>query len=76
MSEISKKPDSVSEIELAIIFERSVRTLLVWRHEGIAPKHYFVGRQVRYLLTDIEEFKKNHSKRIKLSTDVVSEEQP
>lgn len=70
MSDISPEPESISETELSIMLGKSTRALAYWRHEGISPKFYREGRTIRYRLADIEDFKINHTSRLKLSTEV------
>jgi hypothetical protein len=52
---------SISEIALAARLKKSPRTLLNWRKNGKTPPHFVRGRQVRYLIADIERFEIEHA---------------
>jgi hypothetical protein len=51
-------PKSLSETNLCSRWDKCPRSLLNWRKAGKMPAHYMQGRQVRYLLADIEAFEK------------------
>ena len=49
---------SVSDLELCVRLDKCPRTLLNWRKNGKMPPHFLKGKQVRYLVSDIEEFER------------------
>jgi hypothetical protein len=44
---------SISEMELALRWKKSIRTLLVWRTQG-KLKGFKVGKSTRFLMSEIE----------------------
>jgi len=44
---------SISELELALRWKKSIRTLLVWRTKGML-KGFKIGRATRFLMSEIE----------------------
>jgi len=44
---------SISELELALRWKKSIRTLLVWRTKGML-KGFKIGRATRFLLSEVE----------------------
>jgi hypothetical protein len=38
--------------------DKCPRTLLNWRKKGKMPPHFLKGKQVRYLVSDIEAYEK------------------
>jgi excisionase family DNA binding protein len=54
-----RAPDSVralTEREVAELLGLSVATLRAWRHRGKGPRFLRLGRSVRYLPSDVEDF--------------------
>jgi len=54
-----KPQDSISEYELCVKLKKCPRTLLNRRKSGKMPPHFLHGKQVRYLLSDIEAFEQS-----------------
>jgi len=50
---------TISEVESSIILNKSLRTLFNLRKSGKMPPHFLHGKQVRYLLSDIEAFEQS-----------------
>lgn len=46
----------LTQIELAVRWNVSPRTLERWRSENVGPRHLKIGRVVRYRLDDVETF--------------------
>jgi excisionase family DNA binding protein len=46
----------LTEVEAAERLGLKVATLRAWRHQGRGPAYVRLGRAVRYLASDIEEF--------------------
>ena len=46
----------LTETEAAVRLRLKVATLRAWRNQGRGPAYVRLGRAVRYLATDIEEF--------------------
>lgn len=44
---------SISEMELALRWKKSIRTLLLWRTQG-KMKGFKVGKSTRFLMSEIE----------------------
>lgn len=65
----NQEPESIGDPELCIKLQKSFRAIAYWRQQDIGPKFYREGRTIRYLMTDVEDFIRSHSPRIKLSTD-------
>jgi hypothetical protein len=53
------KSNSVSEFELSAQWQKSRRSLSNWRKSGKMPPHFKRGREVRYLVAEIEKFEQN-----------------
>jgi excisionase family DNA binding protein len=54
-----RAPDSgraLTEREVAELLGLSVATLRAWRHRGKGPRFLRLGRSVRYLPADVDEF--------------------
>lgn len=47
---------ALTEREVAELLGLSVATLRAWRHRGKGPRFLRLGRSVRYLPTDVDEF--------------------
>jgi Cu2+-containing amine oxidase len=45
-----------SDRQIAAIYDISVRTLRKWRLSGVGPRHYHLGKSVRYDLSETEEY--------------------
>ena len=55
----NRPPDSVralTEREVADLLGLSVATLRAWRHRGKGPRFLRLGRSVRYLPSDVDDF--------------------
>ena len=50
---------SFSETELCAHWKICPRTAAYWRAKGKMPPFFKDGKQIRYLLADIEQFEKN-----------------
>lgn len=48
--------ESLTEAEAAARLGLKVATLRAWRHQGRGPAFVRLGRAIRYLSTDIDEF--------------------
>jgi excisionase family DNA binding protein len=48
--------ESLTETEAAARLGLKVATLRAWRHQGRGPAFVRLGRAIRYLSTDIDEF--------------------
>ena len=48
--------EPLTESEAALRLGLKVATLRAWRHQGRGPAFVRLGRAVRYLATDIEDF--------------------
>ena len=58
-TERDRTPDSaraLTEREVAELLGLSVATLRAWRHRGKGPRFLRLGRSVRYLPADLDEF--------------------
>jgi excisionase family DNA binding protein len=58
-TERNRAPDSaraLTEREVAELLGLSVATLRAWRHRGKGPRFLRLGRSVRYLRCDVEDF--------------------
>jgi hypothetical protein len=51
-----RKPVYLSQSDLATRWNLSSRTLEAWRHKRIGPPYTQLGRSIRYLTRDIEQF--------------------
>ncbi len=49
-------PRALTEREVAELLGLSVATLRAWRHRGHGPRFLRLGRAVRYLPSDLENF--------------------
>ena len=49
-------PTPLTEIEAAARLGLKVATLRAWRHQGKGPAFVRLGRAIRYLRSDIDEF--------------------
>jgi excisionase family DNA binding protein len=49
-------PEPLTEAEAALRLGLKVPTLRAWRHQGRGPAFVRLGRAVRYLVADIDEF--------------------
>ena len=52
----------LSQIDLALRWKLSIRTLERWRWLKRGPKYMKVGGRVRYRLSDVEAFEKAHER--------------
>jgi hypothetical protein len=48
---------SISEMELALRWKKSIRTLLLWRTQG-KIKGFKIGKSTRFLLSEVEAFER------------------
>jgi predicted DNA-binding transcriptional regulator AlpA len=58
-TERGRAPDSaraLTEREVSELIGLSVATLRAWRHRGKGPRFLRLGRSVRYLPSDVEDF--------------------
>ena len=53
---INRNTESLSETELCAQWSVCPRTLFNWRKKGNMPPHFKSGQQIRYLVSDIEDF--------------------
>jgi excisionase family DNA binding protein len=62
----------LTESEAAARLGLKVATLRAWRHQGRGPAYVRLGRAVRYLTTDIDDFIRSnrHSPRTAKQADV------
>jgi len=51
--------NSLSEVELCQHWQKCRRSLSNWRKAGKMPPHFKRGREVRYLVAEIEKFEEN-----------------
>ena len=51
-----RRPAALTEREVAKQLGLSVATLRAWRHRGKGPRFLRLGRSVRYLPSDVDEF--------------------
>ena len=51
---------AVGEREVVAILGLSLQTLRNWRHLGRGPRYCKYGRAVRYLLTDLLDWREQH----------------
>jgi len=49
-------PDPLTELEAAARLGLKVATLRAWRHRGRGPTYLRLGRAIRYLSRDLDEF--------------------
>jgi hypothetical protein len=49
-------PESISEYELCVRWNKCPRSLLNWRKQGKVPKFYRVGKVIRYPIAGVKEF--------------------
>jgi excisionase family DNA binding protein len=52
----TRMPTALTERQVAEQLGLSVATLRAWRHRGKGPRFLRLGRSVRYLPADLEEF--------------------
>jgi len=52
----SNTPQPLTEAEAAVRLGLKVATLRTWRHQGRGPAYVRLGRAIRYLAIDVEEF--------------------
>ena len=52
----TRRPAAVTERQVAEQLGLSVATLRAWRHRGKGPRFLRLGRSVRYLPSDVDEF--------------------
>ena len=48
--------ESVTEVEAAARLGLKVATLRAWRHQGRGPAYVRLGRAIRYLASDLNDF--------------------
>jgi excisionase family DNA binding protein len=51
-----RRTTALTERQVAEQLGLSVATLRAWRHRGKGPRFLRLGRSVRYLLSDVDEF--------------------
>ena len=54
--QMSDTARALTEREVAELLGRSVATLRAWRHRGKGPRFLRLGRSVRYLPSDLDDF--------------------
>jgi excisionase family DNA binding protein len=52
----TRRPAALTERQVAEHLGLSVATLRAWRHRGKGPRFLRLGRSVRYLPSDVDEF--------------------
>ena len=52
----TRRPAALTERQVAEQLGLSVATLRAWRHRGKGPRFLRLGRSVRYLPADVDEF--------------------
>ena len=52
----TRRPAALTERQVAEQLGLSVATLRAWRHRGRGPRFLRLGRSVRYLPSDVDEF--------------------
>lgn len=52
--------EPMTEVEAAARLGLKVATLRAWRHRGRGPAFVRLGRAIRYLATDVDEFLRAH----------------
>jgi excisionase family DNA binding protein len=52
----TRRPTALTERQVAEQLGLSVATLRAWRHRGKGPRFLRLGRSVRYLPADVDEF--------------------
>jgi excisionase family DNA binding protein len=52
----SHRPHPMTESEAAARLGMKVATLRAWRHQGRGPAFLRLGRAIRYLSSDVDEF--------------------
>jgi excisionase family DNA binding protein len=53
---VTRRPAALTERQVAEQLGLSVATLRAWRHRGKGPRFLRLGRCVRYLPSDVDEF--------------------
>ena len=53
---VSETTRALTEREVAELLGLSVATLRAWRHRGKGPRFLRLGRSVRYLPSDVDDF--------------------
>ncbi len=53
--------------ELAELLQIKPETLHAWRYQGVGPRSYKVGRQLRYNLTDVMDWLETNASDARLS---------
>ena len=53
---VVRRPAALTERQVADQLGLSVATLRAWRHRGKGPRFLRLGRSVRYLPADVDEF--------------------
>ena len=61
------KPSYMTTREVAAFLGLSAGTLCTWRYQGKGPSYYKVGNAVRYKIADVEAWKNENVKRVKLT---------
>jgi predicted DNA-binding transcriptional regulator AlpA len=70
---VSYSTRALTEREVSDLLGLSVATLRAWRHRGQGPRFLGLGRAVRYLPTDLEDFVR--ASAVDASTDSSSDRQ-
>ena len=55
MDSADQKPIFIREVELAVRWGVSVKTLQRWRYQGVGCAHHKIGARVAYKISDVEE---------------------
>lgn len=64
---VSTQP--LTEIEAALRLGLKVATLRAWRHQGRGPAYVRLGRAIRYLAVDVDEFLSSNRHYPRICTD-------
>lgn len=64
---VSTQP--LTEIEAALRLGLKVATLRAWRHQGRGPAYVRLGRAIRYLAVDVDEFLSSNRHHPQTHTD-------
>jgi len=63
-------PPPLTEVEAAGRLGLKVATLRAWRHQGKGPTFVRLGRAIRYLKSDIDEFLASNRHRPRIAENV------
>ncbi len=56
--ETAQLPETMSALDLASHLKVPLATLYGWRHKGVGPPSHKVGRHLRYVQEEVEEWVK------------------